>query len=180
MSPRPDHGVRRSRLAERGAVGEVGPDSRNGRRGWLHPDVFVGSALLLFCGLVYWNTTTFREVPAMLSQNVPPTFFPRLVLTVIAAMSLVLVVSGARLEAVRRERVPRRVLVTAAVLITTVVLIPRLGMLSTLSLASIVLPLSWGERSALRITLLAVGLPLSVYLVFVLAFDMRFPRGLLP
>lgn len=146
----------------------------------LHPDVYVGVSLLVLCGLVGWNTTTFREVPAMLSQNIPPTFFPRLVLYVIAGLSAVLVVSRWKRNSDTKKRVPRGVFVTAAVITATVALVPRLGMLATLCLASIVFPLCWGERHALRITLLAVGVPLSIYAIFVLGLGMRFPEALLP
>ena len=57
----------------------------------LSRDVAAGVALLLFCGAAFYATTTFRDVPAMLSQNVPPTFFPRVVLIALALLSLALV-----------------------------------------------------------------------------------------
>jgi hypothetical protein len=155
------------------------PDLR--ARGWQrHPDVYVGAALLAFCGVAYWNTTTFGEVSPMLSQNVPPTFFPRLVLTVVAVLSAALVVAGWRRKLHPKEKVPPAVFVTGAVITGLVVLVPRLGMLATVCLAAIVLPLCWGERRVLRIAWLAVGLPLAIHLIFVLALDMRLPRGLLP
>ena len=144
-----------------------------------HPDVSVGVALLAFCGIAFWNTTTFREVSPMLSQNVPPTFFPRLILGVIATLSAVLLVSGSKQKGEARDRLPAAVWVTAATMAAIVALIPRLGMLATVFLAAIVLSLSWGERRAWRIALLAVGLPLSVYLIFVRALGMRFPDALL-
>lgn len=145
----------------------------------LHPDVLVGTALLALCAAVYWNTTTFPEVPAMLSQNVPPTFFPRLLLFVIAVLSLGLVASAwkRRREPGRKLRAP--VLVTAAILVLAVALVPRLGTLVTIFLVSIVLPLYWGERRVARIALLAVTLPLAIHLLFALGLGMRFPPGLL-
>ena len=146
----------------------------------LHADVYVGATLLALCGVVFWNTTTFREVPAMLSQNVPPTFFPQLVLAVIALLSAALVVSGSKRKSELRNKASPAVLVTAAVITLTVAILPRLGMLATVCLVAIVLPLCWGERRALRIGLLAVILPLGIYVIFVLALGMRLPRGLLP
>ncbi len=116
----------------------------------------------------------------MLSQNVPPTFFPRLVLGVIAALSAALLVRGSTRQGEPKEKVPASVFVTAAIITAIVALVPRLGMLSTVCLASIVLPLTWGERRVWRIALLAVGLPLGIYLIFVLPLGMRFPDALLP
>lgn len=145
----------------------------------IHADVYVGLSLLVFCGAAWWATTTFREVPAMLSQNVPPTFFPRLVLVVIAALSLLLVLRGLRRRREPGEPIPRTVPVTAGLLVLAVALVPRLGMLSTVFLFSIALPLYWGERRFARIGALAVLLPLALHGLFVLALGMRFPRGLL-
>jgi hypothetical protein len=115
----------------------------------------------------------------MLSQNVAPTFFPRLVIAVIAVLSVALIVNSRNSTKAARDGIARGTLVTAGVMIATVALIPRLGMLATTSLASIALPLTWGERRWLRIALLAIGLPASIYLIFDLGLDMRFPQGLL-
>lgn len=145
-----------------------------------HPDAYVGAVLLAFCGVVFWITTTFREVPAMLSQNVPPTFFPRLVLAVLAFLSVALVVSGAKRKREPSEKLSRALFVTAAAITLIVALVPRLGTLTTVALASIALPFCWGERRAWRIVLLGVGVPLSIYVIFVLALGMRLPKGLFP
>jgi hypothetical protein len=153
------------------------PTAEGGRVAGFHGDVYVGLALLVFCGVVYGVTTGFPEVPAMLSQNVPPTFFPRLVLAATAALSLALVARGLRRPREKRARVSPRVLVTAVLLTLAVFLVTRLGMLSTLFLVSILLPLYWGERRPVRIAILALALPLAIHLIFAVALGMRFPRG---
>jgi len=91
----------------------------------------------------------------------------------------VLVVSGSQRRGEPREKVSSAVFVMAAAITLTVMLVPRLGMLATVCLASIVLPVCWGERRALRIALLAIGLPLSIYLIFAVGLGMRFPEGVL-
>ena len=142
-------------------------------------DVASGIALLLLSGATWYHTTTFREVPAALSQNVPPTFFPRLVLVVTAVLASSLVMSGWRKPAAKPEPIARTVLGTAAIYVAAVVLAPRLGFLSTVFVASIALPIYWGERRPARIAALACALPLVVHVVFTVALGMRFPRGLL-
>ena len=66
---------------------------------------------------------------------------------------------------------------TAVLLTLAVFLVTRLGMLSTLFLVSILLPLYWGERRPVRIAILALALPLAIHLIFAVALGMRFPRG---
>ena len=142
-----------------------------------HQDSLIGVCLIAFCAFVMWLTTGFDEVPAMLSQNVPPTFFPRLVLAIIAALSAVLVLQGLRKERQRHERIERAVFVTAAIIAVAGVLLSFIGTFVTLCLVAIVLPLAWGERRKHLIGALALGVPVGVYVVFTLALGVRFPAG---
>jgi len=145
----------------------------------VHQDAVAGLVLLLFCALAFWLTTRLETVPAMLSQNVPPTFFPRLVLAMIALLSVALVARGFRRSREARERVEAAVYVTAAIVTGSIFLVAPLGMLLTVSLLAVALPLCWGERRAGRIAILAVVLPLAIYVVFTLALGVRFPAGVL-
>lgn len=146
----------------------------------LHPDTLAGLVLLALAALGFWLTTGFREVPAMLSQNVPPTFFPRLVLILIGGMSLALAVGGRRRQdAAEREPIGRIVFATAALILAAPVAIWLVGTWPSLALSCLCLPLLWGERRMHLIALLALGLPAFVYLVFGVALGLRFPAGLI-
>lgn len=142
-----------------------------------HQDSLIGVCLIAFCGFVFWLTTGFDEVPPMLSQNVPPTFFPRLVLAIIALLSIMLVVTGLRKEPETKEKIEPAVFVTAAIIAVAGLLLSFAGTLLTLSLVAIVLPIAWGERRARLIGALAVCLPAAVYLLFSVALGIRFPAG---
>jgi len=142
-----------------------------------HQDSLIGVCLIAFCAFVFWLTTGFDEVPPMLSQNVPPTFFPRLVLSIIALLSLSLVLQGLKKEAKANEKIEPAVFVTAAIVAIAGLLLSFAGTLLTLSLVAIVLPIAWGERRARLIGALAVCLPAAVYLIFSLALGIRFPAG---
>ncbi len=139
----------------------------------------VGLLLLIFCAIAFGITTTFPEVPAMLSQNVPPTFFPRLVLGIISILSLALIGSGFKQSRKAKRQVRPSVFVTAGVITLSVALIQLLGMLLTLSLLLVILPLCWGERRIHLIGILAVGVPFVIYLIFALALGVRFPAGMI-
>jgi putative tricarboxylic transport membrane protein len=149
-------------------------------------EVASGVVLLALCASAYWLTTRFPSVPAMLSQNIPPTFFPRLVLVAIAACAVFLIVHGAgatrqrdggRDEARAPERPTPLVYATAAIVLVTPALIGLLGTWLVIALVCVVLPLLWRERRAVRIAALALGLPLAVYGLFTLALGVRFPVG---
>ncbi len=142
-----------------------------------HQDTNVGVVLLALCAVIYWLTTGFTEVPAMLSQNVPPTFFPRLVLSFVAILSVVLIFNGLGKRPEVNVRIKPAVLVTAAIVVLAGLLAGLLGTLPTLALIAIALPLAWGERRLRPIGILAIGLPVSIYLIFSVALGIRFPPG---
>ena len=129
--------------------------------------------------MVYYVTTTFRDVPTMLSQNVPPTFFPRVVLAAIALASVALITTSVRRQSEPTTPLPRSVYVTTGVLAAAIAMVPLVGMLGTVVVVAVVLPIYWGERGWIRVAGLAVGLPLFVYLVFVVALGMRLPAAAL-
>ena len=142
-----------------------------------HHDTYVGVTLLALCAVIYWLTTGFTEVPAMLSQNVPPTFFPRLVLSFVAILSVVLIFNGLGKSPEVKVRIEPAVPMTAAIVVLAGVLAALLGTLPTLALIAIALPLAWGERRLRPIGILAIGLPASIYLLFSVALGIRFPPG---
>ena len=145
----------------------------------LHPDTRVGIVLLIFCAAGFWLTAGFNEVPAMLSQNVPPTFFPRLVLTIIAGLSVVLILRGSHSHKTPVAEIPRLVFITALVIIAAVAVTEVVGTFPVLVLVSAVLPFCWKERRPHFIAFLAISLPASIYLIFTMALGVRFPRGLI-
>ena len=145
----------------------------------MRPDVVAGASIILLSSFVFYLTTTFRNVPEALAQNVPPTFFPRLVVGILCLFSLALIFKKADRKTPLNTPIPSTTYITAIIFVITVALIPILGMLSTVALTIITLTVYWGERHLIRVTMLAVGLPLFLYLVFGLGLSMRFPQGAL-
>ena len=143
----------------------------------IHTDTIVGTVLLLLCAFGLWLTTGFDSVPAILSQNVPPTFFPRLVLALIALGSLALIAGGLR-QSPQDIAIPKPVVLsTAVVIVMAPFSIILIGTLATIFLIGLLLPLLWRERRIRLILLLAAGLPVAVYVVFTVALGVRFPLG---
>jgi len=142
-----------------------------------HHDTIAGGTLLAFCAFVYWLTTGFSEPPSMLSQNIPPTFFPRLVLFVIAGLSIGLMASGLCKSRVKLAPPKAIVWLTAAVIVLATWLVGVLGTLLTLALVAAFLPYCWGERRWYLVGALALGLPAAIYVIFSMLLNVRFPVG---
>jgi len=113
----------------------------------------------------------------MLSQNVPPTFFPRLVLGLVALLSVTLIFSGLGKTQQNKDRIEPAVPVTALIIVVAGVLVGLIGTMLTLSMIAIAIPFAWGERRLRPIGMLAIGLPAGIYVIFSLALGIRFPTG---
>ena len=149
-------------------------------------DLWIALVLFAICGLLLYETSRWETVPPSLSQNIPPTFFPRLVLGAIIVFTLLLPCEsyfaakrGVNLDEDRADRIEPITWITAVVLVAIVALMPWLGTLLTMVLASVGLPILWGERRPVVIALFAVLFPLIVTLLFTEGLKVHFLPGLL-
>ena len=156
-----------------------GASSSPGRGG-----VGEGALLLALCAVLYWLTTRFDSVPAALSQNVPPEFFPRLLLAVIALLAVVLMLRGGGGKdgagSPGHSDAPaenRKGLVAAATVWLACALFTYVGAAPAMFFSCLALPLIWGERRRGMLALYALGFPAAVYAVFALLLEVRFPDG---
>ena len=155
--------------------------------GRLHrTDLGITAVLLAVCAALWYETTTWDTVPAILSQNIPPTFFPRVLLGCIVVLALMLPFESAHaerqgtdLDEDRRNRIKPITYVTALGLIAIVVLFEWLGTDLSMVLACVLLPILWGERRVWVILPFAIVFPAAVHWVFVEGLQVHFLPGLL-
>ena len=144
------------------------------REGLLHTtDVVVAAVIFAICGTLYYVTTTFDKVSNLLAQNIPPEFFPQLIIYTIVIFTLGVPFEhllhkrrGDNIDSERSERIKRMPYVTAGLIIALVVGIPYLGMLLTMFGVCALLPLLWGERRLKLIIPFAILFPLAVAYLF--------------
>ena len=149
-------------------------------------DLWITAILLAICAALWYETTRWETVIAQLSQNIPPTFFPRIILGCIMVMSLALPFEnyfkkkrGADLDEERSNRVVSITLVTALALVLVVALSAWLGTDLSMVLACALLPVLWGERRLWVVLPFAILFPLAVRLIFVNGLKVHFLPGLL-
>jgi len=164
-----------------GEGGELSPSSLIHRT-----DTWVMAILLAGCGIAYYLTTTFEEVSLLFQNNIPPAWFPRLLIWCIGLLALVLpfehlFVPGGRkrLDDDRDDRVKRITLLTAGLLVIVVVSVEVLGMALATVLVCAALPLLWGERRAKVLIPFAILFPAAVALLFSKVLKIYFEPGLI-
>lgn len=140
-------------------------------------DFIVGACVLAFCAVAYAVTLTFKEAPAALAQNVQPATFPRLVISVIAVFSVMLMALSFRLPAKVMKPVPLMVPVSAAVMIGFVAAFGLLGFLPAMILLCLGLPVIWGERRWALVVPFAILFPAAIYGLFAVVLGVHFEPG---
>lgn len=134
----------------------------------------MGLAILAFCGVAYAITLTFDSAPAAVAQNVQPATFPRLVIIVIAVLTVAMMVASRALPEQRRGPVKPMVFASAGVMVAFVLAFSWLGILPAMVLLCLGLPLLWGERRMALVLPFAVLFPTLVYLLFAEVLDVYF------
>lgn len=149
-------------------------------------DLGLTLVILAICGVVYYFTTTFEDVSALLADNVPPQWFPRLMIWSIIVLSLLLPFEHLFLEGGKKKldedraaAIPRMAIYTAILLIVIVASIEVVGMLLAMIFACIALPLLWSERRYRMLVLYAVLFPAAIAVVFSQILKIYFEPGLI-
>ncbi len=140
--------------------------------------------ILAICLVLYTFTAGFEEVAAMLAQNIPPEWFPRLLIWTIVVLSLTLPFEhlflekgAAEIDKDRSEKIKPMAMITAALLIMAVTSILLFGTALAMVLVCIALPLLWGERRAKVLVPYFVLFPLAVTLLFTQVLKVYFEPG---
>ncbi len=148
-------------------------------------DLGLAIIILAVCGYLYWVTTGFDTVADMFAQDVPPEFFPRLLIWTIVVLTLGLPFEhlflrkrGESLDKERAKRIKPIAYKTAALLFTIVALIPWLGTTLSMAAAGLTIPVLWGERRIKVLVPYAIILPLTVTFVFSYLLGVYFEPGI--
>lgn len=157
-----------------------------GRETLVHKtDLALALLILAISAGLWYATTKFAEVPAVLQQGVLPTTFPRLVIGVIVVLALLLPFEhlvharrGSDIDEDRSTRIRPISIVTALLLVGLGAAMVPLGTIATMFLASAIIPVLWGERRLGLVAVYAVLFPLVVTLLFVFGLQVNFLPGI--
>lgn len=154
------------------------PVERLAKAGRLPRDLIIGLAILAFCAVAYWITLGFAEAPPALAQNVQPASFPRMVIGVIAALTVLMIAFGIGKPGNPRPLPKISVFITAAMMVGFVIAFDVLGIIGAMVLFSIAMPMMWGERRPIHLAAYAALFPAAIYSVFAVGLGVYFAPGL--
>lgn len=174
-------------LNQSDSSGTGGERGKSPRSSLVHGrDLKLTIFILIICGVIYYITTTFESVSSLLAQNLPPEWFPRLLIWAIALLSLILpfehnfLAQGKKgLDEDRAHRIPLKAILTALLLTLVVASVVWLGTFIAMLFVAAALPLLWGERRWKFLVPYIILFPLCVTLLFTKVLKVYFQPGLL-
>ena len=149
-------------------------------------DAVIALVLIALCIWLYFVSAQFDEPSAMLGENIPPEFFPRLLLWFIGALALIMpfeyrVVPGAaeKLASGRDKPTAKMAYLSIIVLVLIVTSMSLIGVALSLVLACLALPLIWGERRWKLLIPFAIFFPTAISVLFAKVLKVFFHPGLI-
>jgi len=154
--------------------------------GLVHPvDLVVSLLILAGVAFLFYETTQFDEVSPLFAQNIQPSMYPQIVLTIIALFALLmpfehilLTKKGKDIDKERRNPIHPLTLTTMAFLVAVVASAQVLGMLLTMIVICLLMPRLWGMRKLTHILIFATVFPVTVSLVFSKLLSVYFDAGI--
>ena len=149
-------------------------------------DLWLAVVILAGCAALYYATAGFDKVSPLMAQNIPPEWFPRLLIWTIVVLTLLLPfehlflgLGRGDIDEDRSVRIKPVAVVTAILLVGVVASILVIGTMLATVLACILLPLLWGERRAKVLIPFAILFPGAVTLLFTQVLKVYFEPGMI-
>lgn len=143
---------------------------------YLNPDVSFGLFFLLGAVYLLFLTTDMPESAAQ---------FPKLVLSLLALLSILLILRGFRAAKKVEEKTEitvhhfKKALIAILIIAIYAALIRYIGFYTATSLFVIAFMRFFKEKRILAIILTIIGINLFIYFLFVVQLNVRLPKGIL-
>lgn len=155
-----------------GAAGE--------RRPYTFSDWLVPAILFAFCGVVVYLALQLDTAPPIvIGEAMQPRSFPIFLMLLIAVLNAMLIwqlLSGDRIPHLHQ---PPQTWISMVLMAVFYVLTTYVDLFVALAVVMFVMALVWGERRIWLAALIAILTPLTIFFLFDLVLQIRFPRGIL-
>jgi putative tricarboxylic transport membrane protein len=150
------------------------------RRPYTVSDWLVPALIFTFCAFVAYIALQLDTAPPIvIGPAMQPRSFPIFLVALIALLNVILIwqlATGARMP---HPRQPPQTWISMALMGLFYVLTTYVDMFLGLAVVIFIMSLVWGERRYWLAGLVAVLTPVSIFFLFDLVLQIRFPRGLL-
>ena len=143
-------------------------------------DEFKVSFVIIFVSLSLLVTTfTFDVVPPILNRGIQPATFPKALLILIIAMTLIIYYLATKNPWKIEKKLPKSFFLTLFSFILFVIVSKTLDFFLAISALSIFVSYYWGEKRLFYLLLVGIIFPIIVFIFFETILGLRFPPGII-
>jgi hypothetical protein len=140
----------------------------------------VPLVIFAFCAIVIYLASQLDIAPPIIvGPAMQPRSFPIFLMVLIALLNTVLIWQLARGQEMPRVSQPPATWISIVLMAVFYVLATYVDMFIALIVVMFIMTIVWGERRIWLAALVSVLTPVSIFLLFDLVLEIRFPRGIL-
>ena len=143
-------------------------------------DEFKVSFIIIFISIILLiSTFTFDIVPPILNRGIQPATFPKGLLVLIIILTSIVYYLSLKRPWEKKKKLPRPFFLTLLSFILFVIISKTLDFFLAISLLSIFVSYSWGEKRIFYLLLVSIVFPIVVFIFFETILGLRFPPGII-
>ena len=143
-------------------------------------DEFKVSFIIIFISTVLLiSTFSFDIVPPILNRGIQPATFPKALLILIISLTLLIYYLSIKKPWKIEKKLPKTFFLTLLSFLIFIIVSKTLDFFLAISLLSVFVSYSWGERRMLYLLMVSIIFPIIVFIFFETILGLRFPPGII-
>ena len=134
--------------------------------------IFISTVLLI-------STFSFDIVPPILNRGIQPATFPKALLVLIISLTLLIYYLSIKKPWKIEKKLPKTFFLTLFSFLIFIIISKTLDFFLAISLLSVFVSYSWGERRMLYLLMVSIIFPIIVFIFFETILGLRFPPGII-
>jgi len=134
--------------------------------------IFISTVLLI-------STFSFDIVPPILNRGIQPATFPKALLVLIISLTLLIYYLSIKKPWKIEKKLPKTFFLTLLSFLIFIIVSKTLDFFLAISLLSVFVSYSWGERRMLYLLMVSIIFPIIVFIFFETILGLRFPPGII-
>ena len=135
--------------------------------------------IIFFSAILLISTFTFDKVPPILNRGIQPATFPKALLILIIALTLLTYFISLKNPWKNEKKLPNSFYITLLSFVVFITVSKFLDFFLGIALLSIIVSYFWGERRVTYLIMVSIIFPLIVFIFFETILGLRFPSGII-
>ena len=139
----------------------------------------VSVVIIVISSILLYFTFTFDIVPPILNRGIQPATFPKALLILIIALTLLTYFIYLKNPWKNEKKLPNSFYITLLSFVVFITVSKFLDFFLGIALLSIIVSYFWGERRVTYLIMVSIIFPLIVFVFFETILGLRFPPGII-